>query len=149
MKIKMKNAFYDEITGLSIVTIQTELGEFSAKAKLNKEEDKDIASRFHGCKIAEARAILKYLKQRRKNLKTKLNTLRTLNSNLIQLKNYNNDSIEARYIRKQCYIELKNLKHMDMTIENIEKLINNLIVNFRNEKSDFINKINKMKEQHE
>lgn len=60
--IKLVSANYYEECGTSVVEIMTELGKFKGVAELH-EDDKDIASHFIGCEIAEYRATIQYFKK--------------------------------------------------------------------------------------
>ena len=67
MKIKIIDTSYDTETKISTVIINTDLGKFTGKARLH-EEDIDIESSFAGYNYAEARAIIKYMKEKVKIL---------------------------------------------------------------------------------
>ena len=118
MNWKLKHANFDEISGISTVTIQTELGEFTGKAVLH-EEDRDLISNFIGCKYAELRAAAKYGKALIRIQKTKVNTLKNLINNLDLLKDYDVNTKEARFIRKTYYIELKKLNQWKKNLANL------------------------------
>ena len=57
MKIKLLSSNYDEETGISVASIQTDYGIFTGTSKLH-EEDKHISSHYAGCQYAETKAIL-------------------------------------------------------------------------------------------
>ena len=63
MKIQMKTiaSDYNEITGTSEVTVATDLGLITGYAYLHPD-DAEIASHFAGCRYAEMRAGIKYMK---------------------------------------------------------------------------------------
>ena len=74
--MKIVNAFTtdnvgadEDYNGFSEVVINTDLGYFSGKAWCHPDEK---FSHFKGCRIAEMRAIIKYYKAKRKNLKIEL-----------------------------------------------------------------------------
>lgn len=61
--IKLLQSNYDEASGHSYVKIGTECGFFEGHAFLHPD-DKDVASSFFGCEIAEYRATLEYFKKK-------------------------------------------------------------------------------------
>lgn len=61
--IKLLQSNYDEASGHSYVKIGTECGIFEGHAFLHPE-DKNIASSFFGCEIAEYRATIEYFKKK-------------------------------------------------------------------------------------
>lgn len=105
MKIKMIYSNFDEKTGISEVTIMTDIGEFKGTSKLH-EEDRNISSHFAGCRYAEMRAIIKYMKQKVKNLQMQIKGLEDFQSNLSTRSDYNHNSIENSKARRRIY-ELK------------------------------------------
>lgn len=72
--IHLIKANYNEETGVSTVMINTDLGAFFGKAKLHPE-DKNFASKYTGCRYAETRAIIKYLKMKQKYILGQLKVL--------------------------------------------------------------------------
>lgn len=72
--IHLIKADYNEETGVSTVMIDTDLGAFYGKAKLH-DEDKDYASKYTGCRYAETRATIKYLKMKQKYILGQLKAL--------------------------------------------------------------------------
>ena len=136
MKIKMIKSNFDEITGISEVTIATDIGEFSGTSKLH-DEDRNISSSFAGCQYAEMKAIIKYMKYKVKIINERIKGLDNCRKTLENKKNYNHNSDENRTIRKQIYIlnkqkqELKNKifslhDRMMKNMEQREKIINKI-----------------------
>lgn len=72
--VHLIKADYDENTGISNVMIDTDLGAFIGQAKLH-DEDKDYASKYTGCRYAETRATIKYLKMKQKYILGQLKVL--------------------------------------------------------------------------
>lgn len=142
MKYKLLEAVYDNAFGNSYVTIGTDLGEFNGFCKLH-EEDKDIESNFFGCKIAEMRAICKYGKAKSQRLKIKIDTLKSIIEGMEKINNYEKNSVEARYIRKQYFILEERYNRWQVSIKNLEDGIYYTMKNYRKEKEKLIEKINK------
>ena len=99
---KIKSSNYDEVSGVSIVTILTELGEFTGVARLH-EDDKENASSFFGCEIAEIRAYIQYSKKQQFIALHKYKAFKDMYKNLSQMKEFNKDSVEARKIRRKMH----------------------------------------------
>lgn len=72
--VHLIKADYNENTGISNVMIDTDLGAFTGQAKLH-DEDKDYASKYTGCRYAETRATIKYLKMKQKYILGQLKVL--------------------------------------------------------------------------
>lgn len=105
MKIKMIYSNFDENTGISEVIIMTDIGEFKGTSKLH-EEDRNISSHFAGCRYAEMKAIIKYMKQKIKNIQMQIKGLEDFQSNLATRADYNYNSIENSKARRRIF-ELK------------------------------------------
>ena len=72
--VHLIKADYNENIGVSNVMIDTDLGAFTGQAKLH-DEDKDYASKYTGCRYAETRATIKYLKMKKKYILGQLKVL--------------------------------------------------------------------------
>ena len=99
MKNKLAFANYDVETGLAHVGITTPLGFFEAHSKVH-EEDKDIASCFIGCEIAEKKAYIKALKAKRNQISIEIKALTDFYKRLECFRWFNPDSHEAIQLRK-------------------------------------------------
>ena len=104
MKIKTKviASDYNEETGLSSVTIATDIGIFEGVSKLNPE-DAEIASRFAGCRYAEMRANIKYLKEKTKIADYKLQYVKKIFNNLKNIKTFKNKKV-IKMLEKEIYL---------------------------------------------
>ena len=138
MKIKMIKSNFDEITGISEVTIATDIGEFSGTSKLH-DEDRNISSSFAGCQYAEMRAVIKYMKRKIHDLDMQIKGLTDFQSSLKCRKDYNHISIENSKARRRIYelnkqkeiwekrinsLYEKMLRNMEQREKVIEKIIN-------------------------
>ena len=105
MKIKIKTIMsdYNQDTGLSKVTIATDLGQFTGYAKLHPE-DKEIASNYAGCRYAEMRATIKYMKAKRRIAEYKLEPLNRIYNDLKSSKNFNENNKGVKILQKQIYL---------------------------------------------
>lgn len=129
MKFNLKtiDSAFDENTGISKTTILTDIGKFTGSAKLHPD-DKEYASRYAGCRYAEIRATIKYLKVKKAIAR---NQIKELNKLLNEIR-YKPDrqAIEAviRIYKNQLDIYNKNillLKDMLLkTIQERERLLN-------------------------
>ena len=137
MKIKMIKSNFDEITGISEVTIATDIGEFSGTSKLH-DEDRNISSSFAGCQYAEMRAVIKYMKRKMHDLDMQIKGLTDFQSSLKCRKDYNHICVENSKARRRIY-ELNKQKEiwekrmnslyerMLRNIEQREKVIEKII----------------------
>lgn len=138
MKIKMIKSNFDEITGISEVTIATDIGEFSGTSKLH-DEDRNISSSFAGCQYAEMRAVIKYMKRKIHDLDMQIKGLTDFQSSLKCRKDYNHISIENSKARRRIYelnkqkeiwekrinsLHERMLRNMEQREKVIEKIIN-------------------------
>ena len=138
MKIKMIKSNFDEITGISEVTIATDIGEFSGTSKLH-DEDRNISSSFAGCQYAEMRAVIKYMKRKMHDLDMQIKGLTDFQSSLKCRKDYNHISIENSKTRRRIYelnkqkeiwkkrmnsLYERMLRNMEQREKVIEKIIN-------------------------
>ena len=138
MKIKMIKSNFDEITGISEVTIATDIGEFSGTSKLH-DEDRNISSSFAGCQYAEMRAVIKYMKRKMHDLDMQIKGLTDFQSSLKCRKDYNHICVENSKARRRIYelnkqkeiwekrmnsLYEKMLRNMEQREKVIEKIIN-------------------------
>lgn len=99
---KMKMSNYDKESGVSIVSLATDLGEFTGVSRLH-EDDRENASSFFGCEIAELRALIAYSKRRKMIVAQQYKAIKDMYKNLEQMKAFNKESVEARKIRRKLY----------------------------------------------
>lgn len=129
---------FDETTGISEVTIATDIGEFSGISKLH-DEDRNISSSFAGCQYAEMRAVIKYMKRKIHDLDMQIKGLTDFQSSLKCRKDYNHISIENSKARRRIYelnkqkeiwekrinsLYERMLRNMEQREKVIEKIIN-------------------------
>ncbi len=105
MKIKIKNIMsdYNKDIGESIVVIATDIGQFRGKAQLHPD-DKEIESNYAGCRYAEMRAGIQYMKQKARIAEYKLEPLYKIYKDLMQRNNYNKDNMGIKILEKEIYI---------------------------------------------
>ena len=121
--IKLIQANYDEESGMSCVTLDTDLGKFYGYAFLNKEEDIEIASAYFGCELAEMDATLQYYNHKRFLLAQGLEALYRFRVDLKRNSQYNSESFESELLEKRIK-QKENQKHLyDVMIKNLKKAI--------------------------
>lgn len=105
MKIQITtiSSNYDENTGISETEILTDLGSFKGIAKLHPE-DKEIASRFAGCRYAETRAVIKYFKMKIKVINNQLEILKRIAYEIKNKKYYKENNTGTKLLEKNIYI---------------------------------------------
>ncbi len=129
MKIQMKTveSDYNEDTGISTVKLSTDIGIFEGYAKLHPE-DKDIASRFAGCRYAEMRAGIKYMKAKARETKQVLDSLTKIYKNLKQMNSFDKNFKGVKLFEKEIYLledEVETFKNNAKTLkERLDKAIN-------------------------
>lgn len=121
--IKLIQSNYDEESGMSCVTLDTDLGKFYGYAFLNKEEDIEIASAYFGCELAEMDATLQYYNHKRFLLAQGLEALYRFRVDLKRNPQYNSESFESELLEKRIK-QKENQKHLyDIMIKNLKKAI--------------------------
>lgn len=135
MKFKLIRSIFDEQTGLSSVTIATDLGFFTGYAQLH-EDDKAVASSFCGCRYAELRAIQKYVKKRVSLYAYKL---QALNNYLSYIKS-RSDFKESEC--KKLYKYINHIKKERDTWKKKDKSLTNAIIKNINERDKALEKLN-------
>ena len=75
--MKFLRGRFNKETGVSIVTLSDRYGRYTGVAILHPD-DKNNASEYTGCSIAEQRAWIQALQNRRRRTKIKLNTIKNL-----------------------------------------------------------------------
>lgn len=124
--IKLINSEYDKESGISYVTIQTELGNFSETALLHPE-DADFSSSFLGCEIAEYRATINYFKKLLYRLNIEIKTLENLRIDFIRT--YKEEYHECMLLEKRLKQKNKLKQEIKENIKSLKELIDNKINN--------------------
>ena len=115
--MKFLYGFFNQKTGKSEVTLADKYGIYTGRAKLHPN-DKNNASKFTGCRLAETRALLNYLKIKYKRTKIALDAIKNLNNDI----KLNCQNIDSKIQRR---INLK-LRDYSNEINEIKKDINAL-----------------------
>lgn len=97
----IKDMNYDDETAMSVVTINTRLGEFTGWSRLH-EADRDVISEA-GFEYAQNRAVVKFMKAIVRELTAKRNGAQTVYDYLASCGNFNPDSKQSRKIRKMIF----------------------------------------------
>jgi hypothetical protein len=125
---KLLESKYDKETGFSFVRISTDIGNFSGFAYLNPE-DKNIASSYLGCEIAEIRACINYYERRKSILNTKLNALYDLKRKIRNNWQFDGEHFEYKILEKEIHqMEIQKNIYKD-TIKSLRKTIDNMVDN--------------------
>ena len=138
MKIQMKTiaSDYNEETGLSAVTITTDFGDFIGYAKLHPD-DAEIASHFAGCRYAEMRAVIKYMKEKIKISQYQLKPLKKIYYNLFNNRYYDIKNKGFKLLEKEMYLLEDDIE----TYKQYVKSLNERIKRDIDERPNIINKI--------
>lgn len=116
---KMIYSNYNEITGISTVTLSTDLGEFTGTAKLH-EEDREIASNYFGCQLAEVRALVEYSKRKKMIARQQYLMLKNLYSNIEQMTEFDENDVAARKMRRKIYELHREWKKWNNNVETLK-----------------------------
>lgn len=137
INIKIKSADYDKETGISKTEISTDIGIFTGYAKLSPD-DKEIESNYAGCRYAEMRATMKYMLEKARLTKIRLQPLYKIDKELSTRKYLNTDDICYKTLQKEIYLledekefyiqSANSLKvRLDATMQAREKIIEDII----------------------
>jgi len=127
INIKIIDSDFNTETGISTTKILTDLGSFTGTAKLHPD-DQDKASRFAGCRYAEIRATIKYMKMKKKLFKEEIKLLNHLlgnTKNKISRKNITEITQNLANDIQECNKNIELLKKsLTATIEKREEFVN-------------------------
>lgn len=125
-KIYFLSSNFDEKTKVSTVFVQSKLGIFKGVAKYNPEDEntKYVCSKFWGGMLAEKRAIRAALKEYRKKYKYIVEDYKNFYHQLLDNKNFDIYSLEARRIRKKIFLLEKEINRLNTVISSYDFNIN-------------------------
>lgn len=128
MKIQMRTiaSDYNEATGTSEVTVATDLGLITGYAYLHPD-DAEIASHFAGCRYAEMRAGIKYMKLKIKIAKYQLQPLRRIYASLVGNKFCNRNDKGFKKLEKEIYTLEDDIETYKGNIKTLTERLNNAI----------------------
>lgn len=133
--MKFLYGYFNQDTGESVVTLADRYGTYTGQAKLHPD-DKDNASQYMGCGLAQRRAWIKALQNRRRRIKIKIQAIKEI---IVDIKVFANDYVDINK-RLKC-----KLKSYNKEIENIENLIKEIQNNINKRIEVRDNLINKNK----
>ena len=116
---KLVKSNYDKEDGISFVEIQTDYGNFCDYSFLNPE-DKDVASSFLGCELAEYRATIQYFEKCLVRVNIQINCLEDLKTRL----GHEEPTLEKRLKQYKDY-----KKEITDNIKSLKEVINNKLEN--------------------
>lgn len=133
--MKFLYGYFNQDTGESVVTLADRYGTYTGQAKLHPD-DKDNASQYMGCGLAQRRAWIKALQNRRRRIKIKIQAIKEI---IVDINVFANDYADINK-RLKC-----KLKSYNKEIENIENLIKEIQNNINKRIEVRDNLINKNK----
>ena len=138
MKIQMKTikSDYNTDTGLSSVTIVTDIGQITGYSKLNPE-DAEIASTYAGCRYAEMRASIKYMKAKAKIAEYKLQPLLKIYNEIKGKISYDKNNYGVKCLEREIYL----LEDEKQTFLNNVKSLSEKLNKDIQERPDIIKKL--------
>ena len=120
--MKFINSSYDPETGLSTVTMQHLGIKFLGSAQLHPD-DRETASRYGGCVIAELRAAISALKYERTIAKQKADEAIDFMKACEGYANFDKDSPTAKVMYRQVNRRIKRVNDITDEINNLMKEI--------------------------
>lgn len=106
MKHKLIHSEFNPETGVSTVVIQNKYGHFTGTAKLDAA-DATYPSKFQGCEYAEMKAIMSYLDERIACARLEKKVLINCYVEMKQSCHFNDNSFEARHLKKTIWNKSK------------------------------------------
>lgn len=141
LNTKLVNATYNEKSGISTVTLENEYGRFTGVARCHPD---DKGSKFFGCQIAEARAMIKIFKEQLRISEGQRKVFDIFIDTISQKKDYNPKTNEACHARRFLEEFELNNKYFSESIKAAENYINDMI-NSLDKDQERVNKILKKK----
>ena len=126
MKYKVVKSFVDEQAGECEVIIQTKYGHFKGLAKCHPD-DMSTFSMYAGDKYAEIRALQAYGRERYKQEKNKLNTLKELYNDIEHFLPEEMNSKIIKRINLQIRDCENRMEDYESSINSLEDTLNNII----------------------
>lgn len=145
MKRKHSIIHSDFSSGISKVTIGTEIGEFTGTASL-QENDKDYPSEFFGCGLAETKAMRAYYIALIKRLKLEAKGMKQICDAIdtsIKVTNNHEINCAAKIAKRNFNKKLAQIEEIKRTVESISAYIQYSI----KERDKFIEKKIKSKDK--
>ena len=119
--MKFLYGYFHPDTGQSIVALANKNGIYTGEARLHPE-DKQYASKFAGCRLAEARAWMKFLSAEIRRKKIMLHTVQNLNRDIQKHCKDINPEVQHR-INLKLRDYTKEIKELTENIAEIKKQI--------------------------
>lgn len=138
MKTKMIFSEYNPETKISTVKIANKMGCFTGYAKCHPD---DVESNFFGCHIAEYRAYIKAFKNEKQIIEAQIQILNHAYTMFDHNKDYDENNVEARKIRKIIMIKKAEKKEIEQKIDSLKLKI----VNLQQNRVKTLNKLNEVK----
>ena len=116
--MKFLYGYFNQNTGKSVVALADKYGRYIGQAKLHPD-DKNNASQYMGCALAQQRAWIKGLQTRRRIIKIKIQKINEIYKDLCE-----NCQIAELNIQQKLYYKLKayndEIKELDQQIQEIK-----------------------------
>jgi len=143
--MKFISSSYDEVTGISTVIMQ-HLGErFIGAAKIHPEE-KEKASEFTGCRLAEIRAMIKGLKYEKNLIEEKIHIIQNFIKDCECYKNFEKGSDTSKVMYRQLNRYFRKKEMLSDAIKNLNTICKNYST-IRDNLLKKIKEINRTKEE--
>ena len=110
---------YNEDTKETIATINTDLGHFTGRAKCHPDEEHP--SYIFGGRIAEGRALEKYLRSERRVAKLQQKAIQDLYNAVACMNGFDEDNMYASKMRRALYEKAAEINHIDKLIAQLKQ----------------------------
>ena len=115
--MKFLYGYFDQETGKSQVGVADKYGKYVGYAYLHPD-DKNNASKFMGCRLAQQRAWIKGLQTRRRIFKIKIQTIIEVYKDLQKNCDISGEITQRFYYRIKCYDN--EIKELEQQIQDIK-----------------------------
>lgn len=115
--MKFLYGYFDQETGKSQVGLADKYGKYVGYAYLHPD-DKNNASKFMGCRLAQQRAWIKGLQTRRRIFKIKIQTIIEVYKDLQKNCDISGEITQRFYYRIKCYDN--EIKELEQQIQDIK-----------------------------
>ena len=131
---------YNKETGVSEAILNTDLGLIKGIAKLNPE-DEEIKSVYAGCRYAETRATIKYMRRKKKEAQKNKNLFLNLLKELENTKTYNEKYVFVKIIKRK----INYFNDLSLKYQEYENSLKNRLEAMIKERPEYIKKMENKK----
>ena len=121
-RIKFKTAEYDEVTGVSKVVIETDLGTFTGVSRIHPD-DLDFSSPIFGCRLAELRADRQYCLALARKYRAKADALNDFYKQMQNTRTFQNSAFYVKCLQRDIRHYMQLSVHWKTQAHRIKQVI--------------------------